>query len=45
MKRFEGYLYAMLAICMLVGSVYIIYKVNTTPDVGKTYELDFRATP
>tara|TARA_B110000503_G_scaffold93157_1_gene140516 strand:+ start:403 stop:540 length:138 start_codon:yes stop_codon:yes gene_type:complete len=45
MKRFEGYLWAILAICMLVGSVYIIYKVNTTPDDGKTYELDFRASP
>jgi hypothetical protein len=45
MKRFEGYLYAMLAICMLVGSVYSFYKICTTPDVGKTYELDFRASP
>jgi len=45
MKRFAGYLYAILAICMLAGSAYIIYKVYTTPDDGKTYELDFRASP
>lgn len=45
MKRFEGYLYALIAICVLVGGAYSLYKVYTTPDDGQTYEVDFRASP